>query len=151
MKTTFTLSHLALCTVLATAPFAAFAAGEGAASTGDGHHVNDTMDHSDAWKSQDAYWSKNYTSRPYYKKGTEYKVYQPAYKYGADTYSKNKGRSYDELNENDMRTNWEKMRDKTHMKWEQAKDAVRDAYEHSRTEDMSNEGVTNPSTTTNKR
>jgi uncharacterized protein (TIGR02271 family) len=83
----------------------------------------------------DAYWQKSHSSRPYYKQGTEYSYYKPAYAYGSQSYSKYQGKAFDEV-ESDLRRDWESDATRaSSYRWDSAKLAVRDAYDrsHSRT------------------
>jgi len=75
------------------------------------------------------YWSKNYTSRPYYKSGLTYDDdYRPAYQTGWQSACQYKGRSFDEA-EGDLKNDWERTKTKSRLDWEQAKGAVRDAWD----------------------
>ena len=49
---------------------------------------------------EDAYWRQNYIGRPYVRGTRSYDDYGPAYKYGVDNYSRYKGRSFDEVEDN---------------------------------------------------
>lgn len=80
------------------------------------------------WNTENTYWRSNYPSRPYYNKSRNYSVYEPAYRYGVDLYNKNTDKSYEDLNQAQLRTDWEQMRGKSTLTWEQAQDAVRDSY-----------------------
>lgn len=80
------------------------------------------------WDAQDRYWRETYPSRPYYNRDTNYDTYQPAYRYGAESYSRHQGKRFDEV-EADLRAGWERTKEKSRLTWERAKDAVRDAYE----------------------
>ena len=76
---------------------------------------------------EENYWRENFRSRPYASQGT-YEDYAPAYIYGTETYARYSGRTYNELEESELRSGWEKFKDKSQLTWERAKDAVRDAY-----------------------
>lgn len=89
--------------------------------------VGNQIDGAIEWESENDYWRKNYPSRPYYKSTTEYGVYEPAYHYGTDAYRKYEGKRFEEI-EGDLKAGWEKLKDKSSLTWEQAKDAVQDAY-----------------------
>lgn len=75
------------------------------------------------------YWSKNYTSRPYYQTGLTYDDdYRPAYQTGWQSACQYKGRSFDEA-EGDLKNDWERTKTRSRLDWEQAKGAVRDAWD----------------------
>jgi hypothetical protein len=76
---------------------------------------------------EDAYWRDNYASRPYASQGLSYDDYSPAYRYGADAYSRYPGRSFDEV-EPELGRDWITARGKSPLEWEHAKHAARDAW-----------------------
>lgn len=79
-------------------------------------------------KVEDDYWRSNYTTRPYVTSGASYDDYQPAYRYGVDSYARNAGRSFDEV-EPDLSRDWGTTRGTSSLDWERAKHATRDAWE----------------------
>jgi hypothetical protein len=81
------------------------------------------------WDAHKKYWQENYSSRPYYEQGQNYSTYEPAYRYGVDAYNRNPGKSYDELDANELRTGWDDARGNSTLDWNDAQDATRDAYE----------------------
>ena len=89
-------------------------AGKGAAET-----VNPT--------DEDAYWSEHYQRRPYVEQGREYSYYQPAYRFGWESYSQYGERSFDELDERFARE-WDQHRGDSIQTWREARDAARDAW-----------------------
>jgi hypothetical protein len=70
-----------------------------------------------------------YTSAPYYKAGTEWNDYEPAYKYGYDTYGQYRGKSFDSV-ESDLERGWEKTKANSRLAWADARGAVRDGWHH---------------------
>lgn len=76
---------------------------------------------------EDAYWAQNYNKSSYVTKGSDYKNYQPAYRYGWESYGKNRGKKYDEV-ESDLQRGWDKARGNSSMAWADAKQATRDAW-----------------------
>ncbi|MBA3773936.1 MAG: hypothetical protein H0X13_16030 [Ramlibacter sp.] len=76
---------------------------------------------------EDAYWRDNHSSRPYATGGATYDEYQPAYRYGMDSYSKYPDRSFDDV-EPELGRNWGSARGKSSLEWENAKHASRDAW-----------------------
>ena len=76
------------------------------------------------------YWRGEYKNRPYANSEFNYdNDYAPSYAYGTTARSQYAGRSWDDSLEADIRTGWEKAKDKSQLTWEQAKDAVRDAFD----------------------
>ncbi|MFS8136528.1 MAG: hypothetical protein ACMG50_00215 [Thermomonas sp.] len=76
------------------------------------------------------YWRSEYSNRPYVNADYNYDSdYAPAYAYGTSVRSQYAGRSWDDSLESDVRAGWENAKDKSRLTWEQAKDAVRDAFD----------------------
>jgi hypothetical protein len=76
---------------------------------------------------EDNYWLENYKTRPYYVAGEAYEIYQPAYRYGWESYTLYPGRKFDEV-EPELRTGWDKFKGKSSLTWDRAKQATRDAW-----------------------
>ena len=76
----------------------------------------------------DAYWEKTYSTRPYASSEIEYKEFRPAYRYGWESASRNRGKSFDELSST-LERDWEKSKSGSKLTWIKAKDAVKDAWE----------------------
>jgi hypothetical protein len=93
----------------------------GAAGRGIAEAVNPTV--------EDAYWRENFRTRPYYTEGDRYEIYQPAYQYGWESYTRYPGRKFDEV-ESDLERGWEKTKGASSLTWTKAKNATRDAWHH---------------------
>lgn len=82
---------------------------------------------------EDKYWRANYATRPYVKKGAKYTEYEPAYRFGWE----GRGR-YSKLNwdkaEPHLSADWRKASDSLGG-WDQARPAVRDAWDRFPNED----------------
>jgi hypothetical protein len=83
---------------------------------------------------EDNHWRENYSSRPYVEKGTAYEDYQPAYRTGYEGYNRygHTGKNYSDV-EADLRRDHENTHGETGMSWENAKHAVRDAWDRAAT------------------
>ena len=77
------------------------------------------------------YWESAHASRPYYDNKYTYDDYNPAYAYGDDVRARYVGRKWDDSLESEIRDGWETAKAKSRLTWEQAKDAVRDAFDRS--------------------
>jgi hypothetical protein len=77
---------------------------------------------------EEAYWSENYNSRPYVEAGRSYSDYQPAYRYGWESYGRHGGRNWDEI-EADLQRGWDQARGESSITWDQARPATRDAWD----------------------
>ena len=80
------------------------------------------------WEEEESWWRGNYASRPY-ATGRSYEEFRPAYQYGYRCATQYMGRTWDEA-EPDLRSGWDKFEGKGPggAKWENVKDAVRDAW-----------------------
>ena len=75
------------------------------------------------------YWRSNYQTRPYYQSTYSYDTdYAPAYAYGSKARAEHAGRQWDDKLENDLKQGWNKVKSKSRLTWEEAKDAVKDAW-----------------------
>jgi phage tail tape-measure protein len=92
----------------------------GAAGHAAGEKVNPTV--------EETYWRENYTSRPYVTGNYSYDDYAPAYRAGWESRAQNAERRFDEV-ESDLGRNWDTMKGKSRLKWEEAKQAARDAWD----------------------
>ena len=75
------------------------------------------------------YWKHSYQSRPYFDKAQTWDDYEPAYRYGWESRTAHRDRSWDTNLENDLERGWDKAKGKSKMAWNQAKNAVRDAWD----------------------
>ncbi len=77
---------------------------------------------------EDKYWRDNYSSRPYANKEASFEDYSPAYRTGVESYSRNPGRSFDEI-EPELGRDWNSNRGRSSLEWEHARPAARDAWD----------------------
>ena len=77
---------------------------------------------------EDAYWAENYRTRDYVDADQEYEYYQPAYRFGWESYSQYGERSFDELDA-DLAREWDQRRGDSTQTWREARDAARDAWD----------------------
>jgi hypothetical protein len=79
---------------------------------------------------EDEYWRENYTSRDYIDSDSDYEEYKPAYQYGWESYSRygSQGKSFDDVS-NDLERDWRNRRGESQLEWDNAKPAVRDAWD----------------------
>ena len=76
---------------------------------------------------ESAYWRENYKSRPYVDTSVDYSVYEPAYRYGWEAYSRYPDRSWTDV-ESDLSTGWTTARGTSYLEWKDAQAAARDAW-----------------------
>lgn len=77
---------------------------------------------------EDAYWRENYRARPYVSEARDYDYYQPAYRFGWESYSQYGERSFDELDER-LSREWDERRGASMQTWNDARAAARDAWQ----------------------
>lgn len=77
---------------------------------------------------EDAYWRDNYATRPYARKDATFDDYSPAYRSGVESYARNSGRSFDEI-EPELGRDWASNRGRSSLEWEHARPAARDAWD----------------------
>ncbi len=77
---------------------------------------------------EEAYWRRTYSDRPYYNGAVPYETYAPAYQYGWESRSQSAHGRYDEI-EPELEDNWRSSGRVHEMNWENARPAVRDAWE----------------------
>lgn len=76
---------------------------------------------------EDAYWRDNYGSRPYVEQGASYDDYGPAYGLGVDAYSRNPGRTFEDV-EPEMSSRWGTSAGSSRLPWSNARHAAQDAW-----------------------
>ena len=85
----------------------------------------------EGWDAEDGYWRNNYFNEPYYIPGYGYDAYQPAYMYGVEAFHHYPDRHFEDINEGELRTGWEKGHGRTSgMDWAHARCPVRAAFMH---------------------
>ena len=78
------------------------------------------------------YWRTQHTSRPYYDPQYDYENdYGPAFTYGAVTRAEFSDRRWDADLEDDLRQRWDEAKGSSRLDWENAQEAVRDAWDRS--------------------
>lgn len=77
----------------------------------------------------DAHFKKHYQQAPYYSAGREWADYQPAYRYGYDTYGEYRGQRFEDV-EDRLERNWDHAKSDSRLAWAEARDAVRDGWHH---------------------
>ena len=82
---------------------------------------------------EEAYWESNYKDRPYVKSGEAYDSYRPAYRYGYDAYAQYPEKSFDDV-ETHLERDWPQSKKTSPLQWNEARGAVRDAYERTGSE-----------------
>jgi len=76
---------------------------------------------------EDTYWAKSYATTSYVTAGSAYETYQPAYRYGWESYKKYPEKTFDQV-EAELASGWEKHRDGSSLTWHDARSAARDAW-----------------------
>ena len=76
-----------------------------------------------------AHFERNYRNASYYSTGREWHDYQPAYRYGYETYGQYRGQRFEDV-EDSLERNWNEAKADSRLAWAEAKDAVRDGWHH---------------------
>src|SRR5204862_6663347 len=74
------------------------------------------------------YWSRNYQTEPYYKRGRRFEDYEGAYRTGYEGYARYGDRSWDEV-QTELKRDYEKNRGTSELTWDEASPATRAAWE----------------------
>jgi uncharacterized protein YcfJ len=77
----------------------------------------------------DRHFESTYRSAPYYSSERTWSDYQPAYKYGYDTYGQYRGQRFDDV-EPQLERDWNVAKADSRLGWAEAKGAVRDGWHH---------------------
>lgn len=91
----------------------------GLAGKGGAEAVNPTV--------ETEYWRQTYRSRPYVSPDAAFDDFEPAYRYGWESYGRTPGRPFNEV-EPELQNNWAQQRGPRGLEWGQAREAVRDAW-----------------------
>jgi uncharacterized protein YcfJ len=70
-----------------------------------------------------------YREAPYYLASRDWNDYEPAYKYGYDTYGQYRGQRFEDVQDS-LERNWDATRGNSKLAWNEAKDAVRDSWHY---------------------
>jgi uncharacterized protein YcfJ len=97
----------------------------GAVGAKAGDSVAEAVNPTDYYK----HFETTYRSAPYYTSGREWSDYQPAYKYGYDTYGQYRGQRFDDV-EPQLERDWNSTKANSRLGWNEAKSAVRDSWHH---------------------
>jgi len=74
-----------------------------------------------------AFWRGEFKTRPYFTPGTPYEQYSPAFQYGWQSFTKNKGKTFNDV-EPQLGRDWESRRGQSKLSWTHAKGATHDAW-----------------------
>ena len=75
------------------------------------------------------HFKKNYTTTSYYDSSRDWNDYEPAYKYGYQTYGTYRGRGFDSV-EPELERNRDSTRGNSRLAWCEARGALRDGWHH---------------------
>jgi uncharacterized protein YcfJ len=75
------------------------------------------------------YFESNYRNAPYYSAGRDWSDYEPAYKYGYDTYGQYRGQRFEDV-EPQLERDWNSTKANSRLAWNEAKGAVKEGWHH---------------------
>ncbi|ATO20812.1 hypothetical protein BS636_14540 [Acinetobacter sp. LoGeW2-3] len=98
-------------------------------------HPEHGIENTGLFADHDHYWREQYQSRPYYSESRNVhgdldydRDYRGAYQLGYENREHYNGKAFDEA-EPDLRSKWEQFKGESRLTWEQAKYAVKDAWD----------------------
>lgn len=97
----------------------------GLAGAGAGGAIAEAMNPTD----YNDHFRNRYQNAEYYASGRDWNDYEPAYKYGYETYGQYRGQRFEDV-EDRLERNWETTKANSRLAWNEAKDAVRDGWHH---------------------
>jgi hypothetical protein len=80
------------------------------------------------WPTEEEYWRTNYAARPYVRADRNYDYYSKAYRYGAESAARYRGKDWNAM-EPELEKRWSTYRDDAKSTWQDIKDAVRDGWD----------------------
>jgi uncharacterized protein YcfJ len=75
------------------------------------------------------HFKTTYRETPYYNSSRDWNDYEPAYKYGYDTYGQYKGQRFEDV-ESNLESGWNTTKANSRLAWNEARGAVRDGWHH---------------------
>ena len=75
------------------------------------------------------HFENSYRSAPYYKAGAGWSDYEPAYKYGYDSFERARGGRFEDV-EGELEAGWNEAKRNSQLAWSDAREAVRDGWHH---------------------
>src|SRR5689334_762670 len=75
------------------------------------------------------HWKNSYRDTAYYNSSRDWSDYEPAYKYGYDTYGQYRGQRFEDV-EGDLERGWQSGKANSRLAWNEAKGAVRDGWHY---------------------
>jgi hypothetical protein len=75
----------------------------------------------------EGYWRTVYPTEPYYSPARAFEDYNPAYRYGEESWLAHRGKSFDEI-QDQLAKDWDKNRRGSKLTWDEAKIAAKRAY-----------------------
>ena len=107
------------------------AAGNPGINMGTSGSMRDVDEHADEWAPQERHWREHYASRPYVQGDRGYEHYHDAYRYGAASAMRHRGREWHDV-EPELERGWADARGVSRSTWGEMKDAARDAWDRAR-------------------
>ena len=75
------------------------------------------------------YWRENYATRPYVMNSYSYSEYEPAFRYGWESFNRYGGENHSFASfEDELGQGWHTVKGSSQLAWHQAKEATRDAW-----------------------
>jgi hypothetical protein len=75
------------------------------------------------------YFADNFEKSSFFRSGSEWQDYEPAYQYGYDSFGQYRGKRFDDV-EGELAQAWNTTRRGSKLGWQEAKEAVRDGWHY---------------------
>lgn len=75
------------------------------------------------------HFQREYRNTPYYSTDKDWNDYEPAYKYGYNTYGQYRGQRFEDV-EGNLERDWDTTRGNSRLAWGDARNAVKDGWHH---------------------
>jgi hypothetical protein len=108
------------------------AAGNPGINMGTSGSMRDVDEYTDSeWEPHERHWREHFASRPYVQADRGYEHYRDAYRYGASSAARHRGREWHVV-EPELEGGWTSARGASRSTWAEMKAAARDAWERAR-------------------
>lgn len=75
------------------------------------------------------HFADDFKNSRFFRSGSEWQDYEPAYQYGYESFDRHRGRRFEEV-ESELAQAWNTTRRGSKLAWEEAKEAVRDGWHY---------------------
>jgi hypothetical protein len=73
------------------------------------------------------HFEDSFRNSPFFRSGSEWQDYEPAYRHGYESYDRHRGKRFDEV-ESELAQSWNTTHRGSKLGWQEAREAVRDGW-----------------------